>query len=478
MIQSFGEQVLNFAEFSATDIQQFNAALGSAVGLVELRVEQGGDVGLPITVAAVVDDTAIEFAILEHGRPLDRGDDVDRDMPDRLRPTNIFDRVWWVHRGPEGSELHLRKSRTHPEIATLTAAIARSDAEAAERAAAEDLAATDANYNLRPFRESDALEVSRCIYEAYGYTYPNPDLFFPDRIIALNRDGRLRSLVAETASGEVVGHYALERPDLGPIAEAGQAVVHHAHRGRGLMRSMRSAVENEGRERELLGIWSQPTARHPFSQKMNLAFGSVPCGLSLGTTPSNTMLRGDATPNSEDATRQSCFLYWHPLTDEPPLTANVPEVLVPILSEIYQVRGRDVTFDTTPRKAEACSGATAAVHTVFDRVRNVGRIWVDRIGDTTADVIGEAVAVMQEAADAETIFIDLPIDDPACAATVASLLKSGFVFSGIGPRFHCRTNGGEDTLRLQMNFTPVDLDGLVAEGELGQRILEFILESQ
>jgi len=455
-----------------------NAALGSAVRLVELTVEQGGDVALPITVVAVVDDTAVEFAIHEHGRPLDTKDNVGSDTPDRIRPTRVFDRVWWVHRGPEGSELHLRKSRPHPEIAILTTATARSDAEAAERALHEDTAATAATYNLRPFRKSDALEVSRCIYEAYGYTYPNPDLFFPDRIIALNRDGRLRSLVAETSSGEVVGHYALERPDLGPIAEAGQAVVHHAHRGRGLMRSMRSAVENDGRNAELLGIWSQPTARHPFSQKMNLAFGSVPCGLSLGTTPAQTVLRGNDTPNSGDATRQSCFLYWHPLTIEPPLTASVPEVFVPILTELYRTRGRDVTFDTESRRPETFSGSTAAVHTVFDRDRNVGRIWVDRIGDSTAAVIGEAVRVMQEAADAEAVFIDLPIDDPACETTATSLLNAGFVFSGIGPRFHCRAEGGEDTLRLQMNFTPVDLDGLVAEGALGQRLLEFILASK
>ena len=83
--------------------------------------------------------------------------------------------------------------------------------------------------------------------EAYGRSYPNPDLYVPDRIDLLNREGRLHSIICESPEGDVVGHYALERPNLGPIGEAGQAVIDHRHRGHGLMKPMRAAVEEAGR---------------------------------------------------------------------------------------------------------------------------------------------------------------------------------------------------------------------------------------
>ena len=476
MVRSFVEQTLRFAEFDDAAVEQLAAALASAARLVEAAVEEGGDADLPLTIAAVVDGAAVEFSLLEQGRPLGDGD-TDRlgaDIPERIRPARVFDRMWWVHRGPAGSELHLRKARPHAEIATLTVAAERCDADTAERTEHEAAAPPATDYRLRPFREGDALEVARCIYEAYGYTYPNPDLFYPERITALNVAGQLRSLIAEAPNGDVVGHYALERPDLGPIAEAGQAVVHHAHRGRGLMQLMRAAVEDDGRRIDLLGIWSQPTARHPFSQKMNLAFGSVPCALSLGTTPATTVLRGNETKR-DGAARQSCFLYWHPLSAEMPLRASVPEALVPLFTDLYAARKREVTFDAELRRPARLADPNAAVHTAFDRIRAVGKILVEQIGAETADIIIDAARVIQDAAGAEVIYVDLPIDDPSCAWCATTLLTQGFIPAGIGPRFHRRPEGAEDVLRLQKPIAPIDRDGLIAEGDLGRRLADIVL---
>jgi len=475
MVRTFAEQTFRFAGFGKKTVEQLAAAVGSAVRLVEAAVEQGGDEDLPITIIVAVDAAAVEVSVLEQGRPLGDGDVnlLGSDIPERVRPAKVFDRMWWIHRGPEGSELHLRRMRPHAEIRTLVAVAHRLEAEAMERTEHQPVAQSP-GYRFRPFRESDSLEVARSIYEAYGYTYPNPDLFFPERITALNATGRLRSLVAETETGVVVGHYALERPDLGPIAEAGQAVVHHDHRGRGLMQSMRSAVEDDGRRADLLGIWSQPTARHPFSQKMNLAFGSVPCGLSLGTTPASTVLRG-GNPSATTAARQSCFLYWHPLTPEKPLRAWIPESIAALLTALYAARGREVILETELRRPDTTDSAADAVHVVFERARNVGRVWADRIGADTVAVIQEATRVLHEAAGAEALFVDLPLDDPACAWAATTLLAGGFLVSGVGPRFHRRPTGAEDTLRLQLPFAPIDREGLIAEGELGRMLVDLIL---
>lgn len=475
MVRTFVEESLRFAEFDASTIEQLTPAVCALVRLVEADVESAGDLELPITVHAVVDSVSIEFAIHEHGRPEGGGLDsrFDANLANQVGPGQPFDRAWWVHRGTDGSELHLQRARPHAEITTLAQVRHRLEAEALEQAE-HNSAPAGTSYRFRPFQDRDALEVSRCIYEAYGYTYPNPDLFYPERIVKLNRDGRLRSLIAETTEGAVVGHYALERPDLGPIGEAGQAVIHHEHRGRGLMQLMRRAVEEDGRKLGLLGIWSQPTARHPFSQKMNLAFGSVPCGLSLGTTPASTTLRGSDVGALSSA-RQSCFLYWHPFNKEEPLRASVPAALVPLLKALYQARGRPVQFDMELRPPSPDGAANDAVRAGYDRARGVGHISVDRIGTDTLPVLREAARLLEEVAGAEVLFVDLPIDDASCAYLADQLSHEGFIAAGIGPRFHSRPDGAEDTLRLQKLIASIDVKDLVAEGELGRMLADFVL---
>ena len=57
-------------------------------------------------------------------------------------------------------------------------------------------------------------------------------MYSPARLIELNDSGAYLSIVAVTAGGDVVGHYALARDGDEPIADAAGAVVVPAHRGR------------------------------------------------------------------------------------------------------------------------------------------------------------------------------------------------------------------------------------------------------
>ena len=57
------------------------------------------------------------------------------------------------------------------------------------------------------------IEVCRCIYDAYRYTYVNEHLYYPDRVVALNESGDMVSAVASAPDGEVAGHAALVFPE-------------------------------------------------------------------------------------------------------------------------------------------------------------------------------------------------------------------------------------------------------------------------
>lgn len=70
-------------------------------------------------------------------------------------------------------------------------------------------AAAEPVCEVRLLQADDALEVSRLIHEAYGYSYPYEHIYFPERIQALNASGQLCSAIALTASGRIAGHAAL-----------------------------------------------------------------------------------------------------------------------------------------------------------------------------------------------------------------------------------------------------------------------------
>ena len=241
---------------------------------------------------------------------------------------------------------------------------------------------------------------------------------------------------------------------------------------------MRAAVEEAGRELGLLGIWSQPTARHPVSQRMNLRFGAHPSALCLGTTPADASLRGGVSGEKEDTVhpaRHSCFLYWHPLVEEPSLIAHVPESLLDTLGAIYAARGRSVTFDATTTKI---TEGGERVRSRLDSVRGVAWIEVDRVTRGCLDGIRAAREAMESSAGAQTIFVDLPIDDPGCAFVAEELLADGLRLAGIGPRFRVVADErrGEDVLRLQANPAPVDFAGIVVEGDLGRQLADAVLQ--
>lgn len=480
LVRDFAARALDLAEFPSARRQELLEAFLCGVDLVERTLAGEGDAIVPMEIGVTVDADAIEFRILEHGSPL--GDAATPgpggDIPDRIRPSTVFDRLWWVQKGQEGSELHLRAKRDHASIEVLEQVRTRLEHEEAEQAHG-DLEPSDrtTEYRIRDYRSGDGLAIARRIYEAYGRSYPNPDLYVPDRIDRLNAEGRIHSIICESDAGEVVGHYALERPDLGPIGEAGQAVIDHRHRGHGLMKPMRAAVEKAGAELELLGIWSQPTARHPVSQRMNIGFGSTPCALCLGTTPAEATLRGGVKGSIEsetDPARHSCFLYWDPLEAEPDLVAHVPETIAAMLEPLYEARGRKVVFDTD-RGSPAMEHET--IRSRFDSSRSVAWISLDRVGSGSFDAVRAAIEAMENSVAAATIFIDLPIDDPGCCGLATDLLAEGLRPAGIGPRFRVVDDErrAEDVLRLQANPAPVDVAGLVVEGDLGRALADAVL---
>jgi hypothetical protein len=82
---------------------------------------------------------------------------------------------------------------------------------------------TVSEYNILRFCSADAAGVTRLVEGVYGDTYYPRDLYTPEQIVHLNESEKLVSIFALDSALQVIGHYALERPDLGAVAEASDA---------------------------------------------------------------------------------------------------------------------------------------------------------------------------------------------------------------------------------------------------------------
>ena len=142
-------------------------------------------------------------------------------------------------------------------------------------------------------KPSEALEVARSAYKAYGYTYSNEHIYYPDRMVELNESGQLISATAVTPDGELAGHCAIFRSNSGSrSAEIGQAVVKPEFRGQGCLLRLTEFLINEAKSRGLTGLYVRAVTSHTFSQRVTTRLGFTACAILLGYAPANITFRG------------------------------------------------------------------------------------------------------------------------------------------------------------------------------------------
>lgn len=431
---------------------------------------QSAEPGRPgaIVVSAEITPTDLMIGIDDRGLPLDPSQPSDPvaapvgPAADRLHL--VADEVRWVNLGRAGLELQLAK---HRPVAHLTDRVPAADL---TRSSGSVPLAPDQTYTIRRLRPADAIGVARCIYEYYGYEYPNEDVYYPDRIVHQNATGELISVVAVDAVGEVVGHYALERPGLGPIAETGQAVVSARHGHRGLLEKMRTALEAAAADLGLAGIYGQPVTSHTFSQRMDLGFGAYVRAVSLAHSPpiNFTQIRDQAVGQRE--TLLICFKH---LGAEPGATpVHAPDHHRAIIDRIYAQYGvHPAPPAGTSRGLPPGPGRISAG---FDRGWGYATIRVNEIGADTAVAVDQARRDLIEVAGVPVIYLELPLAQPGTPDLCRAAESMGFCFSGVGP---CFAPDG-DVLRLQYLNTPLDPAKLQIASPFGQELLAYIVAEQ
>ena len=262
-------------------------------------------------------------------------------------------------------------------------------------------------YTIRRMRPDEAIQVSQLMYRAYGNTYFNEDVYYPDRVAAHNAAGSVLSFVAVGADGQLAGHYALERDEEGPVAEGGQAVVDPAHRGRGLLDRMKDAALAEAKRMNLVGVFADAVTVHTMTQQSDIKHGAHLTCADLAIAPRTEKFHNISTDLPQ---RLSCLLFFQWLEPPTPRTIYVPERHRAIVTKIYDNLECPVEFGTP---AAATGHGTLTVN--IDSGAACAFIRADELGADTAQLIRHAKREVIERSHAEAVYVDLPLADPGNA---------------------------------------------------------------
>src|SRR5215510_12674665 len=318
---------------------------------------------------------------------------------------------------------------------------------------------TESKFMIRCFCCDDAAGVTRLVEDIYGDTYYPRDLYTPEQIVRLNTAEKLVSVVAVDPSRQVIGHYALERPDLGAVAEASDAIVAVGYRHHHLLENMRPLLRKEAKRLGLTGLVGYPVTNHLFSQKAEEHFGSYPCGVALGLWPRSFHNMPEPMPQ-----RMSFVIYFDYVS---PAT-HVVHVAAPhrqMLSRIYQQYG--IAHELCADAPEVETGDIVLEH---EPEVQTGTIRVCRAGADTAAAIREAREKLCDECGAKAITLELPLVQPETAEVCRAVEEDGFFFSGLGPA--CAADG--DALLLQYLVEDLDLSLIQIENLFARDLLVYV----
>lgn len=301
-------------------------------------------------------------------------------------------------------------------------------------------AAAEPVCEVRLLQADDALEVSRLIHEAYGYSYPYEHIYFPERIQALNASGQLCSAIALTASGRIAGHAALViDADQDDRAELAIVVTRMEFRGQGVARRLGDFLLDNARTRGLRMLFTNAVTAHPFTQQFMHQLGFRDCALLPGHAPASLRFRKIAETLPQ---RESCMLLVRYLDDScrGERMAVLPPAHRTMIEAIY------ANLDIPLREAAAPASGQPAHARIEASIHNgleLAQLKVEQWGADALDILRARLAQLRRDRMA-VIELQLPLCDPRSCAALPAVEAFGFCFSGLAPG----VSAGEDCLVL------------------------------
>jgi serine/threonine-protein kinase RsbW len=312
----------------------------------------------------------------------------------------------------------------------------------------------------------ESARLGEAVRAVYGDTYPVLWAYDADEVARRISAGVLISAIAETSDGELLCHSALS---LGAaddvVGHAGQALTLPAARGRHIFTTVKRYLVEWSASRGLVGMYSEATSAHPYSQQALIDLGGHETGFLLGFIPESV----DNSVSAPSVGRQSAALFFLRLRPGQERMLYAPSRHRDIVRDTVEICDFRAQIADAPARHDL--PPSSQFHLEVRPGDNVAVLSVIAAGDDlTNRVDAERSRLFSDGIDA--LYVDLPLERPETAHLSELLEELRLSYSGIFPN-HMAAG---DVLRLQClrKATALSHDIVVASPH-GTTLLEYVV---
>lgn len=326
------------------------------------------------------------------------------------------------------------------------------------------------DFKIRMINPEDAIEVTSCIYSAYGYTYARDIVYYPDQFYKLHNDGKLQCAVLETPDGQVASTIIIDRDTGFPGAcELLGLATKKEYKRLGITKLLFDFIIKEEikNNKELVSIFGEAVTNHPYSQKTCEGEGFIPTGIFFGLVPDAVKFT-DFSVQEKDrvAPRISVIYYVKQIAPWQEKTLFVAKKDQEVVRNIFDQLNQPVQLNTTATKPTTDK---SIVSTTFVDKLDIGLLKISTLGEDIQKLVQtETVRLKSMGAKVIVAYLDM-LDESAVWAT-DELAAVDFDFTGVLP--------GNDTFQPMMlqYFSGLVFDSkqIVIENRVGREILEHV----
>ncbi len=459
--------------FQKKEIRNIELGVEEAVGnIIRYAFEEGEREDIRICFA--MESLGLGISIFEKGIPFDPSV-VKEFSPEKFKENlsdeglgmyllkQFMDEFSFTNHGKSGKETRIFKYLHNRKLEQMLDKQEKARVE--QEREQEQLPKGSVPFVIRPLKADEAVEVSRCAYTSYGYTYVHEAIYYPERVREMNRNGDLISYVAVNEDNdEIMSHCALEREEDAMLPQVGVAATKPRYRGQGCLNGLNVALIEEATKRGFTGVYGRGISTHFYSQKSMLKHGMKPCAL-LVSSGKERKYKGIEQKKIQ---RESVFLQMLYLNRPAKHWVYLPPKHKDMIRRIYAFIGGEPEF----RKCDDQWGmpsAASEVSIITNMNSLTADIFVRSFGsDLSHEIAGSMQKLIRE--ELKTIYIYLPLADPASCRVTADLEKLGFFFAGIKP-----ASENKDVLILQyLNNHEIDYDYIASGCEESNEIMKYV----
>lgn len=279
-------------------------------------------------------------------------------------------------------------------------------------------------FSIEPTKEEDVIMVSQCIYDEFGYSYPNHVVYSPPKFLEAVKQGLIYSLVSRASTNEAAGHLALEFNSMqGGTAEMGIGVVKVKFRKCSVMNALTNAIVKAAQEQfHLNAMIARPVMHHTITQHMSNKVQMVPCMFNLNAYHFVSKIN-----NSSERRSLACAILPF-IKPAPNGTIYLPQKVFPIVDWIYSRMGITKQYVSGNR---GYSRKSVYQHAVNEEQRNA-EVYVDAM-DNKWPFRLQSLMNTFKSLHIESVCMFLNTSSPSLVATYNVAARFGFFCTGMLP---------------------------------------------